>query len=238
MDAQRGDETQERDRGQTRKVWLIPLAVIAVLVVLYFVWPPFHSFVSEAYGVLSSGEQQRIESWVNGYGAWSFVVLIALMLLQTIVAFLPSVVIMAVAVVSFGPVVGGLLTWGGLVLAASLGYGIGRSFGVATVDRLVGSKTEQKMEHVLDRYGVWAVVAARLSPVLSTDAVSIAAGLVGMKFVPFIAATAAGTLPLTVFVAWLGADMDRLQAGLIWISVASIAFFVAYVVYDRYFRSE
>ena len=55
--------------------------------------------------------------------------------------FLPSVVMM---VVSGGPFVGGLITWGGLLLAATLGYGIGSILGVATVDRLLGSKTEDK----------------------------------------------------------------------------------------------
>lgn len=218
-------------------VWLAPLALVALVVGLYFAWPAFHGFVDEAYQVLSSGRQERIEAWVGRFGAWSFVVVLGLMLLQTILAFLPSVATMVVAVVAFGPWIGGLLTWGGLLLAASLGYSIGRSFGVASVDRLIGPETEQKMEEVLGRYGVWAVIAARISPVLSTDAVSIAAGLVRMKFLPFIAATAAGTLPLTVLVAWLGAEINRLKTGLIWISVASVALFVAYVVYDRRTRS-
>lgn len=236
-DDRRDDSPREEGADQSKWVWLIPVGLIAVLVVLYFLWPAYQRFVSEGYSVLMSGDQQRVQDWVSGFGAWSFVVIIALMLFQTVVAFLPSVVIMVVAVLSFGPVLGGVLTWGGLLLAASLGYAIGRSVGVASVDRLIGRKTEQKMERVLDRYGFWAVIAARLSPVLSTDAVSIAAGLVQMNYLRFIAATAAGTLPLTALVAWLAADMDRLQTGLIWISVVSVATFVGYVVYDRYFRS-
>lgn len=228
----------EEGRSQSKWVWAIPLGLVLVLVTLYFVWPAFNRLVGEAYQVLSSGDQQRIEQWVEGFGAWSFVVLIGLMLFQTVVAFLPSVAVMVVAVVSFGPVVGGVLTWGGLLLAASLGYGIGRTVGVATVDRLIGEQTERKMENVLERYGFWAVVAARVSPVLSTDAVSIAAGLVRMNFAVFLAATAAGTLPLTILIAWLGAEIDRLKNGLIWISVVSVAIFVGYVVYDRYYRKD
>lgn len=205
---------------------------------LYFVWPPFQTFIGEAYQVLSSGRQDRIESWVRSFGAWSYVMVVLLMLMQTIVAFLPSLVLMVVAVVSFGSVVGGLLAWGGLLLAASLGYVVGRSFGVVTVDRLLGTKTERRVEHFIERYGIWAVVAARISPVLSTDAVSIAAGLGRMAYLRFIAATAAGTLPLTILVAWLGADVDRLKTGLVWISVASLTMFVVYVVYDHRRRSD
>ena len=67
---------------------------------------------------------------------------------------------------------------------------------------------------------------------------SIVAGLVGMRFWRFVLATAAGTLPLTVLVAWLGADIDRLKTGLIWVSVASLAIFIAYVIYDRQASQE
>lgn len=236
-DKRRAARSLDNNRSQSKWVWLVPVGLLILLVLLYFAWPAFHRLVREAYGVLSSGEQQRIEQWVNGFGAWSFVVVIGLMLFQTIVAFLPSVIIMVVTVVSFGPIMGGLLTWGGLLLAASLGYGIGRSVGVAAADRLIGEETERKVERALDRYGIWAIIAARISPVLSTDAVSIAAGLVRMRYVPFIAATGIGTLPLTVLVAWLGAEISRLETGLIWISVVSVVIFVGYVVYDKRLRA-
>ena len=222
-----------RERAKSTWVWLTPLVLMAILVMLYFVWPDFRTFFTEAYEVLSSGRQERIQAWVRGFGVWSYVVILALMLLQTLVAFLPSVVLMVVAVVSFGSIVGGLLAWGGLLLAASLAYVIGRMFGVVTVDRLLGTKTERKVEQFIERYGVWAVVAARISPVLSTDAVSIAAGLVKMNLLRFIVATAVGTLPLTVLIAWLGTDIERLKTGLVWVSIVSVATFIAYVVYDH-----
>jgi uncharacterized membrane protein YdjX (TVP38/TMEM64 family) len=155
------------------------------------------------------------------------------MLLQTLIPFLPSVVTMVVAVLGYGPVRGGILAWGGLLLAACLGYGIGRAFGPVTVDRLIGSRAERKVEQFVERYGVWAVIAARIAPMISTDAISIVAGLAGMGFWRFLLATAAGTLPLTILVAWLGADIQRLGSGLIWASVVSLILFGAYVVYDH-----
>jgi uncharacterized membrane protein YdjX (TVP38/TMEM64 family) len=54
-----------------------------------------------------------------------------------------------------------------------------------------------------------------------------------MNYWRFLLATALGTLPLTILIAWLGADIDRLKSGLIWVSVISVALFLAYVVYDR-----
>ena len=226
------------EQKQSRWTWLIPLGLLAVLVGLYFAWPAYHDFIDEAYGALASGSREEVEQWVKGFGPWGFAVILALMFMQTVLAFLPSLLIMVVAVLAYGPVVGGFLAWGGLLLAACLGYGIGRSFGPVVVDRLIGAKAERKMERFVERYGLWGIVAARISPVLSTDAVSIVAGLVGMRFWRFVLATAAGTLPLTVLVAWLGADIDRLKTGLIWVSVVSLAVFVGYVIYDRQTSQE
>jgi uncharacterized membrane protein YdjX (TVP38/TMEM64 family) len=63
--------------------------------------------------------------------------------------------------------------------------------------------------------------------------VSFVAGLVKMSFTRFTAATAAGTLPLVVFIALLGENIDRLELGLIIVSGVSLAMFVGDVVWDR-----
>lgn len=224
-------DTPHRDKS--RWTWIVPLALLAGVIGLYFLWPDFRDFVARAYQVLSSEDRQRVEAWVAQYGPWGFVVIFALMLMQTIIPVLPSVIAMVASVLAFGPVVGGLVAWSGMLLAATLGYGIGRVVGPVTVDRLLGGKAKQRLEGYLDRYGFWAIIAARISPVLSTDAVSIVAGLVHMKFVRFFAATAAGTLPLTLLIAFLGEDIDRLETGLIWLSAISVAVFIGYVLYDR-----
>ena len=216
-----------------RWTWAVPLLLVVGIAAAWFLWPGFREFAGQAYEVLASENRQRIEAWVRQYGPWGFIVIYALMIMQTVVPVLPSVVAMVVAVLAFGPWVGGLVAWTGMLLAASLGYLIGRAFGPVTVDRLLGGKARQNLSDTVDRYGLWAVIAARVSPVLSTDAISIVAGLVGLKFWKFLIATAVGTLPLTMLIAFLGEDVERLKSGLIWISVFSIGTFAAWVIYDR-----
>lgn len=223
---------EDGKRKQSKLTWIIPIGIVALLGVLYFTWPSFHSFCVEAYQVMRSGEHERVEAWVAQYGAWGLIVLIGLMLMQSLLAFIPSVILMVAAVLSYGPVWGGLLAWAGLLLAASMAYLIGRSLGPVTVHRLIGQQTEEKIDSFLERYGVWAVVAARISPALSTDAVSYAAGIVGMRFRHFFLATGLGTVPLTVLVAYLGSDVERLETGMLWVSVVTAVLFIGYVVYD------
>jgi uncharacterized membrane protein YdjX (TVP38/TMEM64 family) len=234
----RRESKERRDSKRGSKTWLIPAGVLAAAVALYFLVPGVREFGQEAYAVLGSGDRARTEQWVRGFGAWGPAAVLLLMVAQTVIPVIPSVLLMVVTVLAYGPLWGGLLTFGGLLLAAAVAFGLGRALGPATIDRLIGEKTERKVEEFVERYGAWGVVVARISPVVSTDAVSFVAGLVCMRFARFMLATAAGTLPLTALVAWLGEDIDRMQTGLIWISVVSLGAFAAWVIYDHRRRAR
>ncbi len=227
------EKDSRSEREQSKLTWLIPLGLLIFFALLYLIWPGFRDFVDTAVSISLSGDRQRLETWVDGFGAWGPVVILLLMIMQTVLAFIPSVVIMVVTVLAFGPFWGGVLTWVGLLVSATVAFAIGRALGPVTVDKLIGQSTEKKVEGFVHEYGIWAIIAARISPALSTDAVSLVAGLAEMGYLRFIVATGAGTLPLTVLIAWLGADIERLEVGLLWVSVVSLAIFVAYVVWDR-----
>ena len=140
---------------------------------------------------------------------------------------------MIAAVLAFGPLRGGALIYAALLLSACLAYALGRALGPWLLERLLGHAARAALNRFVDDYGAGAVVAARLSPAISTDAVSFTAGAVRLGFVRFILATALGTLPLTVLIAWLGADIDRLEGGVLWGSALTLLGFAAYVLWDR-----
>lgn len=223
---------QDVVREASALTWIVPVAVIVTAVVLYFVWPAYTNFVDRAYAVLTSNDADEIEAWVDQYGGWGPAVILAGMFMQTLLAVIPSIMLMVVAVLAYGPLWGGLLAWGGVTAAALLAFGIGRAVGVGTVERFMGTRTRRKMERAVNRYGIGAIIAARIESILSTDAVSFVAGLVCMKLWHFLLATAIGTAPLAILTAWLGQDWRRTQTGLAIASVISIAAIVGYAVYD------
>jgi uncharacterized membrane protein YdjX (TVP38/TMEM64 family) len=92
---------------------------------------------------------------------------------------------------------------------------------------------QQKIEHNVDRYGLWAVFITRISPFLSNDAISIIAGLLNLSYFKFMGATMAGIVPLTILIAILGKDFDNLINGLIWISIISIVGLIVYIIYNK-----
>lgn len=214
--------------------WMIPLGIAAVLLGLYLLLPGFRSFVGEAWGVLASRDQSRIEAWIRGFGVWSLAVIGGILVVQPFLFVVPSTLMMLVAVLAYGPLWGGLLAWSGSMLAAVLAYGVGRALGPVTVDRLLGHSTEQTVEGYVKRYGVAAIIIARVSPVFSTDAISLVAGLVKMPFIRYVLATGAGFLPLALLIAFLGADFARLESGLLWIAAGSFIALALYVGYDRF----
>ncbi|MDX1531894.1 MAG: hypothetical protein R3362_10250, partial [Rhodothermales bacterium] len=103
--------TSFTERTQSKWTWIIPLGMLAALVGAYFLWPGFQAFVDEGYGVLSSEDQERVEQWVSGYGPWGFAVIVALMLMQTLIPLLPSILAMVAAVLAYGPFLGGGIAW-------------------------------------------------------------------------------------------------------------------------------
>jgi uncharacterized membrane protein YdjX (TVP38/TMEM64 family) len=212
--------------------------LLLTLVSMYFAWPAFQQFVQRAYEVVSSGDQRRIESWVRGYGPWGVVVVLGLMFLQSVVAVLPSIGTMIAAVLAYGPLWGGALAWGGMLLTGSFMYGVGRTLGPVTVERFIGEKTSKRVEQIVERYGSWAVVIARLTPFSSSDAVSFIAGALSMSYPRFLLAMAGGTLPLTVLIAWLGHDMGRLKVGLLVASAVTLVAFIAHLIWQRWHGQE
>jgi len=200
---------------------------------LYFVSPGLRERLDGVYGLFSSGNPQAIQAWVAGLGWLGPLCIIGLMIAQTLVSVMPMSLVMLISVLAFGPVLGGLLGWFGAVIAAMVGYGLARALGPVVVDRFVSERIRQKVEAQVGRYGPWAIIALRLSFVVPTDSVNFVAGLVRMHPLKFLLATSVGALPVTVVIAWLGADYSRLGPFLLVASLLGLLVLGGWVIYDR-----
>ncbi len=227
------DAPSDSETRQSKLPIIISLSILAALVGCYFLWPAFQQFLNEAYQVLTSDDKQRITQWVSQFGAWGPFLIILAMIAQMFLFVIPSVLVMVVTILAYGPFWGVLLTLAGVLTASTLGYAIGAYLGPLTVSKLIGDSTEKKIEKYVEDYGLWAVIIARISPILSNDATSFVGGLLRMGYWRFIGATFVGILPLTLGIAYLGGSTQRLKTGFIWISAISLVAFIIYVIYDR-----
>ncbi|MDX5418265.1 MAG: TVP38/TMEM64 family protein [Hymenobacteraceae bacterium] len=232
--------TQEKQKETKQSKWplIITGAILAILIGAYFISSGFQANMNEGWEALSSGDEKTISAWVEQFGFWGPFFIILAMVAQMFLLVINVVALMLVAIIAYGPVWGSLVAITAVLVASSIGYMIGRGLGEAGVRKIIGHKAEEKVCGFVSDYGIWAVIIARISPFLSNDAVSFVAGITKMGYVRFILATLAGISPLTILLAWLGEDNDRLINGLIWVGGVSLTVFIGYVVYDKYYRKK
>lgn len=211
----------------------LSISLIGGLVASYLFVPQVEHFFNEAWSVLTSDNEERITSWVSGFGWFGPVLLILAMIAQMFLLIIPTILLMVVSVLAYGPVWGSAIIFVSVFAASSVGYFIGRYFGNTFVSRILGEKSEKKIEDFIDAYGFWAVIVTRINPFLSNDAISFVGGLLRMGYWKFIGATLVGIAPLTLFIAILGKSIDSLKTGLLWGSLISLVVFGIYVWWDK-----
>ena len=227
------DEPEITSVHKSKAPLYISLGLIAALVLSYFFIPGVQDFFKEAWTVLTSENEQRTKQWVGQFGLFGPLIIILAMIAQMFLLVIPSPLLMVVSVLAFGPVWGSLIILAAVFCASSVGYFLGAYLGPPVVEKILGPKGEKQVESFIEDYGFWAVIVTRLAPFLSNDAISFVGGMLSMGYWRFMGATLIGITPLTIFIAWLGENNDRLKTGLIWASVISLVGFIAYVWWDK-----
>src|SRR5215203_6248519 len=183
---------------------LLLAAVAAVFGLLYLLSAEFRSETNRALGILGRGDIAGLRDYIVSFGLWAPVASCFLMVLQALVAPVPSFLITFANGLAFGVFWGWMLSVFGHVLAASVCFGISRALGRIPVEVLVGKAGLESADRWFARWGAYAVFAGRLLPGVAFDAISYGAGLTRMRFRNFLAATALGIVPQTFLYSYLG----------------------------------
>lgn len=183
------------------------LAALMGLICLIFYHKQVWEFLLEIFDAFQSIETAR--EYIKSYGAFAPVVSALLMIFQSVIAPLPAFFITFANGALFGIWWGTLLSWSSAMLGAAGCFYIARLIGARHVAKLISQQAVDKTNQFFEKYGNYAVLIARLIPILSFDVVSYAAGLTPMRFLGFWIATGIGQLPATVVYAYLG---ERISA--------------------------
>jgi uncharacterized membrane protein YdjX (TVP38/TMEM64 family) len=185
------------------RLLLLALAA-AVFGLLYLLSDGFRSETNRAIGILGRGDIAGLRDYIVSFGLWAPVASCFLMVLQALVAPVPSFLITFANGLAFGVFWGWVLSVFGHVLAASVCFGISRALGRVPVEVLVGRAGLESADRWFARWGVYAVFAGRLLPGVAFDAISYAAGLTNMRYRNFLVATTLGIVPQTFLYSYLG----------------------------------
>ncbi|ART80383.1 TVP38/TMEM64 family protein [Oceanisphaera avium] len=225
---------QAQDKSDKSK-WPLALSIVLLLALLgaYFFIPEVKAFFNEAWSVLTSDDESRIKSWVDGFGWFGPALLVLAMIAQMFLLVVPTILLMIVSILAYGPEGGSIIILVAVFAASSVGYMIGSSVSHSLLARIIGKGAENKIMEFLDKYGFWAIIVTRINPFLSNDAISFVAGLLRMSYWKFIAASLVGIAPLTVYLAAMGQSTASLKTGLLWGSLVSLVIFGLYVWQDK-----
>ncbi len=183
--SRRGDEPADRLVWVRLAVLVIILAGAAAVVAL--VGPP-------------DPTQLRADIAAAGPAAPAlFVVIFAVATLAP----LPKNVLAVVAGFLFGLIVGVGIVLLAALLGALTAFGLGRVLGRDAVERIPGIRVA-RVDALLRRRGLLAVLAVRLVPVLPFTAINYAAGLTAVRTRDYVIGTALGIIPGTVAYVALG----------------------------------
>ncbi len=169
--------------------------------------------------------ERTLEGWLGAArGPWSLPVAVAAFAALAFIG-TPQIVLIAAAVVAFGPQAGALYSWIGTMASALVGFYLGRAAGAKTLDRFSGPAVQRFMRLVGEN-GFLASLIVRLVPSAPFIVVNMAAGVTPMRALHFIAGTGIGIVPKIVLTAYAGASIVQLMKGEIsghWLELAAIA---------------
>ena len=117
---------------------------------------------------------------------------------------LPKNAFAALAGAMFGLLLGIVVVLVAALIGAAVAFALSRALGRDAVERLTGGRVE-RVDAVLSRRGVLAVVGVRLVPVLPFTAINYGAGLTSVRTRDYAIGTALGIVPGTVSFVALGA---------------------------------
>jgi uncharacterized membrane protein YdjX (TVP38/TMEM64 family) len=143
---------------------------------------------------------------------------------------------MMVAIVSYGPFWGAVISFVGVFASSSVGYLIGKYLGPVTVHKLMSDKVRKKTAAFIKRYGVTAIAITRISS-FSNDSLSIVAGLLKMNYRKYIFATLGGITPLIILLAIYG-ENGKILRSLIWVAALSLIVLIIYIILNERKRKK
>ncbi len=164
---------------------------------------------------LDFDSEATVEHWMaaaQGPGALPVAVAVAAF---AALAFLgvPQIVLIAGAVVAFGPVTGMAYSWIGTLVSSLVGFGLGRAFGARVLQHFAGERINRFVD-LIGRNGFFASMIVRLVPSAPFIVVNMAAGVTTMRFWAFAMGTGIGIIPKIALTAFAGsAALHAIQDG-------------------------
>lgn len=134
--------------------------------------------------------------------------------------FVPGPILAAGSGVLFGPVLGLFVTLGATVGTAMITSLIGRRAGRESARALIGPERADRLDALIQRRGLWAVVGQRFIPGVSDALASYGFGAFGVPLWQMAVGAFIGSVPRAFVYTALGASITDLSSPLAYVAIA------------------
>jgi uncharacterized membrane protein YdjX (TVP38/TMEM64 family) len=167
--------------------------------------------------------EAAIQHWLGLAAQSPFSLLIAVAAFA-ILAFagVPQLVLIAAAVVAFGPWLGSAYSWIGTMVSAAVGFWLGRATGGRLLKQAGGERLNRFMA-MIGRNGFLASLIIRLVPSAPFVVVNMAAGATPMNFAGFVLGSGVGIVPKILLTVMAGRSVVLAGKGQAWVSLGLLA---------------
>lgn len=156
--------------------------------------------------------ETTVTEWLHAaHGPWALPVAVAAFAALAFVG-VPQIMLIAAAVVAFGPLTGFAYSWVGTMVSSLVGFYLGRAAGAKALERFSGEGVARFVA-LIGRNGFLASFIVRLVPSAPFIVVNMAAGVTPMRVRDFTLGTALGIVPKIVLTAFAGNSIVRLLKG-------------------------
>jgi uncharacterized membrane protein YdjX (TVP38/TMEM64 family) len=162
--------------------------------------------------LLGLNGEVTVEQWLSAaHGPWALPVAVGAFAALAFIG-VPQFVLIAAAVVAFGPWTGFAYSWIGTLVSSLVGFWLGRAFGGRLLRDLAGDGVAKFMK-LIGKNGFLASLIVRLVPSAPFIVVNMAAGVTPMKIRDFAAGTAVGIIPKIALTAFAGNSIVQALKG-------------------------
>ena len=177
--------------------YLIPILLLLALAVLLMAW---------RQGWLPNWNLETMRDFILSFGSWAVVVFILLMAINTVTIMPPTIIMMVLSGILFGPFIGGLALWIGLLLGSVAAFLIARLLAQDFISARLGGRVA-KFNEQLKENGFSVVFVARIIGLPPYELVNFASGLSKISFRDFLLATIFGSIPAAILFATTGSRL-------------------------------
>lgn len=195
------------NRSSWLKAGYTKYLVLLLIPVLFFIIPGLPEFSQKGLDLLQHRHIEGVRQLILSYGWLAPFMTILLMIIQSLVPFVPGMILTVVNAWIFGWLAGAAYTWVGALLGALADFALSRYLGRPFVEKVISIKQLQNYSTFFQQYGLWAVFASRMIPVIPFKVVSYGAGLTKISWQNYILATALGQTPPILLYSILGQNI-------------------------------